>query len=89
MKMTKWQAYFPEDMLTSIDAWAAKRGVKSRSDAVRTLIRNALENDQSGRRLSPAERGELDKLLGATGADTFADALRMARRVVTSANSEG
>jgi metal-responsive CopG/Arc/MetJ family transcriptional regulator len=89
MKMTKWQAYFPEDMLTAIDAWAVKHGVASRSDAVRTLLRKALDSEQSGRRLSKTERGEMDKLLGATGADTFEDALRLARRVVTSAHTEG
>jgi Arc/MetJ-type ribon-helix-helix transcriptional regulator len=89
--MTRWQAYFPADLLAEVDAWASKNGIRNRADAIRHLLRRALDAEKDntkGRRLTVAEREELDKLLAVTGADDYPSAIRQARRSVRDINED-
>jgi len=41
--MVKWQSYFPAALLDEVDAWGRANGLVKRSDAMRVLLRQALD----------------------------------------------
>jgi Arc/MetJ-type ribon-helix-helix transcriptional regulator len=74
--MDRWDFYAPKALFARVDAWAKDAGISARADAVRQLLRAALDaEDAKTGTLPPEAIAYLEKYRRETGAKTVADAL--------------
>ena len=88
-KMKKWQGYFPVALIDEVTAWGKARGHTKTADAMRVLIRRALDMDKPAS--SPTLPPEIVEALTAVGAELGAadqaDTIRRLLRIAAAADA--